>query len=130
MTPIDKHPEKTLMGRRELIRSAAALGAGVGLSAPILASCDNVALASDQDLKFIGVEETFSTSELMQLNSLNEDHIEFLTEIGLADLGDRRIGDMDEGGLNVQILSAHTPSVQMSLGKRGSTSPTVSTGSW
>lgn len=119
MTPSDKHPKKMLMGRRELIRSAAALGAGVGLSAPVLASCDNVALASDQDLKFIGVEETFSTSELMQLNSLNEDHIEFLTEIGLADLGDRRIGDMDEGGLNVQILSAHTPSVQNVAGQEG-----------
>ena len=53
------------------------------------------------------------------LNSLNEDHIEFLTEIGLADLGDRRIGDMDEGGLNVQILSAHTPSVQNVTGQEG-----------
>lgn len=119
MTPIDKDPKKTVMGRRELIRSAAALGAGVGLSAPILASCDKVALASDQELKFIGVEETFTTSELMQLNSLNEDHIEFLTEIGLADLGDRRIADMDEGGLNVQILSAHTPSVQNVAGQEG-----------
>jgi uncharacterized protein len=119
MKPIDKYLKKMLMGRRELISGAATLGAGVGLSAPFLAACDNVALASDQDLKFIGVEETFSTPELMQLNALNEDHIQFLTEIGLADLGDRRIGDMDEGGLNVQILSAHTPSVQNVAGQEG-----------
>jgi uncharacterized protein len=119
MKPIDRDAKKTLMRRRELIRSAAGLGAGVGLSTPILASCGNAESALDQDLKFIGVEETFSTSELMQLNSLNEDHIEFLTEIGLADLGDRRIADMDEGGLNVQILSAHTPSVQNVAGQEG-----------
>jgi uncharacterized protein len=119
MKPIDTDKKKMLMGRRELISGAATLGAGVGLSAPFLASCDNVQSALDQDLKFIGVEETFSTPELMQLNALNEDHIEFLTEIGLADLGDRRIGDMDEGGLNVQILSAHTPSVQNVAGQEG-----------
>ena len=140
----DSDPMKQLMGRRSFVARAAALGAGVGLSAPILASCaddkprgtsttptstnptsvSTAEVASDiasrdHDLKLIGVEETFSTSELMQLNSLNQDHIDFLSEIGLADLGERRIGDMDEGGLDVQILSAHTPSVQNVPGQEG-----------
>lgn len=119
------------MGRRSFVTHAAALGAGAGLAATGVAALgddkkdpekspggEDIA-RRDQDLKFLGVEETFSTTELMKLNSLNQDHIDFLTEIGLADLGERRIGDMDEGGLDVQILSAHTPSVQNIPGQEG-----------
>lgn len=131
MRPIEEGAAKPLIGRRSFITRAAAIGAGVGLSATALASCTddkedsetslskNDISLRDQDLKFIGTEETFSTPTLLQLNSLNKDHIEFLEEIGLSDLGERRIGDMDEGGLNVQILSAHTPSVQNVPGQRG-----------
>lgn len=73
----------------------------------------------DSDLKFIGVEETYSTPELMQLNSHNESETKYLNGIGLADLGERRLADMDEGGLNIQILSAHTPAVQNVPGQEG-----------
>ncbi|WP_433687950.1 amidohydrolase family protein [Micromonospora carbonacea] len=125
------------MGRRSFLTAAAALGIGAGVSshAIVSAASDNnktpdQALAPnadktaeiyqrDRDLPFIGTEETFSTPALLKLNSINQDHIDFLTEIGLADLGQRRIGDMDAGGLDVQILSAHTPSVQNVPGKRG-----------
>ncbi|MFI7434276.1 amidohydrolase family protein [Micromonospora haikouensis] len=125
------------MGRRSFLTAAAALGIGAGVSshAIVSAASDNnktpdQALAPnadktaeiyqrDRNLPFIGTEETFSTPALLKLNSINQDHIDFLTEIGLADLGQRRIGDMDAGGLNVQILSAHTPSVQNVPGKRG-----------
>ncbi|MCL3817352.1 amidohydrolase family protein [Aeromicrobium wangtongii] len=131
MEPIEQGPAQPRIGRRSLITHAAALSAGVGLSAAALATRDDdtknkdVSLSAqeislrDQDLKFIGAEETFSTPELLKLNSINEDHIAFLEEIGLADLGERRIGDMDEGRLNVQILSAHTPSVQNVPGQEG-----------
>ncbi|MFC9690167.1 amidohydrolase family protein [Kribbella sp. NPDC056951] len=131
MEPTKQDPPRRLLGRRGFVAGAAVLGAGVGMSATALATRDGdtkdpqisrtkeeIALR-DQDLKFIGTEETFSTSELMKLNSLNKDHIAFLTEIGLADLDARRIRDMDQGGLNVQILSAHTPSVQNVPGKKG-----------
>jgi len=131
MRSIEEGVAKPLMGRRGFITRAAAIGAGVGLSGTALASCTDdkedsetslsekdIALR-DQDLKFIGTEETFSTPTLLQLNSINKDHIAFLEEIGLSDLGERRIGDMDEGGLDVQILSAHTPSVQNVPGQRG-----------
>jgi predicted TIM-barrel fold metal-dependent hydrolase len=124
MKSIEKGPTKLLMGRRNFLTRAAALGAGAGLSAPALVSCaagqdDSDIPLRDQDLPFIGTEETFSTPELMMLNAINEDHRLYLEETGLADLGQRRIGDMDEGGLNVQILSAHTPSVQNVPGQEG-----------
>ncbi|MEU8612001.1 amidohydrolase family protein [Actinoplanes sp. NPDC048791] len=120
------------MGRRGFLAAATALGAGAGLSAYAAVSAadedetpaktpaktSDIALR-DRDLPFIGAEETFSTPELLKLNSINEDHIAYLEEIGLSDLGQRRIGDMDKGGLNVQILSAHTPSVQNVPGKKG-----------
>jgi predicted TIM-barrel fold metal-dependent hydrolase len=116
------------MGRRGFLAAATALGAGAGLStyAAVSAADGNKApdktpdIASrDRDLPFIGAEETFSTPTLLKLNSINKDHIAYLEEIGLTDLGERRIRDMDEGGLNVQILSAHTPSVQNVPGQRG-----------
>jgi predicted TIM-barrel fold metal-dependent hydrolase len=131
MEPIEQGPARPLLGRRGFVAGAAALGAGIGLSATALAARDGgdvsakVSLTKkdiwlrDQDLKFIGTEETFSTPELLKLNSINQEHIAFLEEIGLADLGERRVGDMDEGGLNVQILSAHTPSVQNVPGQEG-----------
>ncbi len=131
MRPIEQGPARSSIGRRAFVTHAAALGAGVGLSATALAALDGdkadpKAAPGDQDisrrdrdLRFIGVEETFSTAELLKLNSIDENHRAFLEEIGLADLGERRLGDMDEGGLDVQILSAHTPSVQNVPGQEG-----------
>lgn len=55
----------------------------------------------------------------MALNSINQDHIDFLTEIGLADLGGARVNLMDQVDLNMAILSAHTPSVQNVPGQEG-----------
>ncbi|MBM2617022.1 amidohydrolase [Actinoplanes sp. LDG1-06] len=125
------------MGRRSFLATATALGIGAGVSSHAIASAasDNKKTPDqapdqnadrtaeiyqrDRDLPFIGAEETFSTPALLKLNSINEDHIAFLEEIGLADLGQRRIDDMNAGGLNVQILSAHTPSVQNIPGRRG-----------
>jgi len=116
------------MGRRGFLAASTALGIGAGLSTHAILSeasenetSDKTSDISrrDQDLPFIGTEETFSTPTLLKLNSIDQDHIAFLEEIGLSDLGQRRIGDMDAGGLNVQILSAHTPSVQNVPGQRG-----------
>ena len=94
------------MGRRGFLAAATALGAGAGLSAYAAVSAadgnetpdetPDIALR-DRDLPFIGTEETFTTPTLLKLNSINEDHIAFLEEIGLADLGQRRIGVMDAG---------------------------------
>jgi predicted TIM-barrel fold metal-dependent hydrolase len=122
----------TPMGRRGFLAAATALGAGAGLSTYTAASAadgtktpdttpdtNSDIVLRDRDLPFIGAEETFSTLALMKMNSINNDHIAYLEEIGLPDLGQRRIGNLDAGGLNVQILSAHTPSVQNVPGQRG-----------
>lgn len=113
------------MGRRSFMSRAATLGVGAGLSAPAIISraaaqemISDISMR-DRDLPFIGTEETFSTRELMALNAINEDHTQWLESIGLAELGPRRIGAMNEAGLNVQILSAHTPGVQNVPGQEG-----------
>ncbi len=124
MKQIEK-PQKSLsMGRRGFLGGAAALGVSAGLSAP--ATFSNTATAEssdialrDQDLPFIAAEETYSTDELMALNAINDDHVEFLKETGLAEMGPDRIAAMDEAGINVQILSAHTPGVQNLPGQEG-----------
>ncbi len=124
MKPIAKPQEHLVMGRRNFLRSTAALGVGAGLSAPAgitnsaATEISDIALR-DQDLPFIGTEETFSTPELMALNTINEDHREYLEETGLSELGPRRIGAMNKAGLTLQILSAHTPSVQNVPGQEG-----------
>ena len=76
-------------------------------------------LGRDQDLPFIATEETYSTDELIALNAINDDHREYLKATGLAEIGHSRIAAMDEAGVNVQILSAHTPGVQDLLGQAG-----------
>ncbi|KUN25158.1 amidohydrolase [Streptomyces antibioticus] len=115
----NENPLKQLtMGRRGFL-AGTALGIGAGLSTHVIASraeADDTTDFSqrDQDLPFIGTEETFSTHELMVLN----DRL-FLEDTGLAELGKRRLGAMDEAGLNIQILSAHTPGVQNVKGRKG-----------
>lgn len=119
MKRIEKPQKSLAMGRRSFLGGAAALGVGAGLSAPAIISSASAKEISDiylrdQDLPFIGTEETFSTYELMERN----DRL-FLEGTGLAELGPRRIGAMDEAGINVQILSAHTPGVQNIPGQEG-----------
>ena len=119
MNPIEKPLKNLVMGRRSFLSGATTLGIGAGVSAPAIVSCAAANETSeislrDQDLRFIGTEETFSTHELMVLN----DRL-FLEDTGLAEIGPRRIGAMDEAGINVQILSAHTPGVQNVPGQAG-----------
>jgi predicted TIM-barrel fold metal-dependent hydrolase len=119
MNPIEKPLKNLAMRRRNFLSGATALGIGAGFSAPTIVSraaaneTSDISLR-DQDLRFIGAEETFSTHELMVLN----DRL-FLEDTGLAEIGPRRIGAMDEAGINVQILSAHTPGVQNVPGQEG-----------
>jgi predicted TIM-barrel fold metal-dependent hydrolase len=124
MKQIEKSLKSLAMGRRSFLGGAAALGVGAGLSAPAIVSraaaaeTPEIALR-DQDLPFIATEETYTTEELIALNAINDDHIDYLRGTGLAELGPGRIGAMDEAGINVQILSAHTPGVQNVPGQEG-----------
>jgi predicted TIM-barrel fold metal-dependent hydrolase len=112
------------MERRKFLSSAAALGVGAGLSAPAIASraaAEETAEIAwrDRDLPFIGTEETYSTDELIAKIAFNDDHAEFLKSLGLTELGSSRLAAMDNAGINVQILSVHTPGVQNVPGREG-----------
>ncbi|MEG3081138.1 amidohydrolase family protein [Halomonas sp. 5021] len=124
MKQIEKKLKSLTMGRRSFLTGAAALGVGAGLSAPTIISSaaateKSVIALRDQDLPFIATEETYTTEELIALNAINDQHVEYLRETGLAELGPGRIGAMDKAGINVQILSAHTPGVQNVPGQEG-----------
>ncbi|MEO1989821.1 MAG: amidohydrolase family protein [Martelella sp.] len=115
MKPIGKKQTSLVMGRRTFLSGATALGAG--LSAPAIisraaAAGPSVIALRDRDLPFVATEETYTTDELIALNAINDEHVAYLKETGLAELGPDRIAAMDEAGINVQILSAHTPGVQ------------------
>lgn len=124
MKKIEEPQNSLAMGRRSFLSGAAALGVGAGLAAPAIvtraAAAEPSAIAlRDQDLPFIATEETYTTEELIALNAINDQHVEYLRGTGLAELGPGRIGAMDEAGINVQILSAHTPGVQNVPGQEG-----------
>lgn len=124
MEPTDKPEQSATIKRRSFLGGAAALGVGAGLPTTALVSCTSAKETSDvasrdQDLKFIATEETYTTEELMAVNAINDDHIEYLRETGLPELGPKRIADMDAAGINVQILSAHTPGAQELPGQEG-----------
>lgn len=124
MSPIEKRLKSLAMERRSFLSGAAAVGAGAGLSAPAMAARAAAAEPSvialrDQDLKFIATEETYTTDELIARNAINDEHIEYLKGTGLLELGAGRIGAMDEAGVNIQVLSAHTPGVQNVPGQEG-----------
>ncbi|WP_029621029.1 amidohydrolase family protein [Pseudorhizobium marinum] len=124
MQRIEKPKKRLAVGRRSFLTGAAACGVSAGLAAPVIVSRAAAAELSviamrDQDLRFIATEETYTTDELIALNAINDEHVEYLKGTGLAELGPGRIGAMDEAGINVQILSAHTPGVQNVPGQQG-----------
>lgn len=111
-------------GRRNFLGGVAALGVGAGLSACADVPVDSVTedediSVRDRDLPLIATEETYSTDELIALNAINNDHAKYLRGIGLAELGQSRIDAMDQAGIKVGILSAHTPGVQDLAGREG-----------
>ena len=124
MNPMKRTQQSPAMARRNFLGGAAALGAGAGLSVPATLSSAATSEASDillrdQDLPFIGTEETYSTLELIEHIAFNADHAEYLKSTGLAELGQPRVAAMDKAGINVQILSVHTPGVQNVPGRKG-----------
>ena len=124
MKTIKERPAKLLLGRRDFLAHATTIGIGSAVAAPAIVSRaaaaeSSIIAARDQDLPFIATEETYTTDELIALNAINEEHVEYLVGTGLPELGPERLGKMDEAGINIQILSAHTPGVQNVPGQEG-----------
>jgi len=119
-----RHGNGPILGRRAFVRSTVTAGVGIGLAAPAIvtraaAAEPSIIAQRDRDLPFIATEETYTTDELIALNAINDEHVEYLVETGLPEIGTERLGKMDAAGIDMQILSAHTPGVQNVPGQEG-----------
>jgi uncharacterized protein len=104
--------------RRDFLTQAATLGAVAATSPLIHPTSASAADANkDEDYFFIGLEEHFATPELQKLNGIN--FAKGYPRFDINNVGAGRIKDMDEGGINIQVLSALTPGAQNLPGKEG-----------
>ena len=116
----DKHTDSgRLAGRGALSRRGFLAGtASLGVAATAAAGPFGAAFASAPDgdgkLFLIGLEEHFATPELRRRQTGKDERL-FAgggRRPELLDLGAGRIADMDEAGINIQVLSAVTPGAQ------------------
>lgn len=73
--------------------------------------------ARDKDLFLIGLEEHFSTGEMIKKNNIH--FPKGVPEFDITDVNVGRISHMDKAGLNIQVLSSLTPGPQNLPGKEG-----------
>jgi len=110
------------LSRRAFLGRAASLGVTAAAATPLGAA---LAGAPDGDGKLflIALEEHFATRELQHLNAGTDKRL--FSGGGrrpeLLDLGAGRIADMDEAGIDIQVLSAVTPGAQNLPGAEGVT---------
>ena len=109
------------LSRRAFLGRTASLG--VAAAAAVGPFGAALAGAPDRDGKLflIGLEEHFATRELQRLNAGTDKRL-FSGGGGrpeLLDLGAGRIADMDEAGIDIQVLSAVTPGAQNLPGAGG-----------
>ncbi|WP_299652867.1 amidohydrolase family protein [uncultured Jannaschia sp.] len=119
-----RHRNGPILERRAFLRSTVTASVGFGLAAPAIvtraaAAEPSIIAQRDRNLPFIAIEETYTTDELIALNAINDEHVEYLVETGLLEIGAERLGKMDAAGIDMQILSAHTPGVQNVGGQEG-----------
>ena len=108
------------MNRRQFLRCGTGLAIALG-SAGRFGAVSGSASAGEGKLFLIGLEEHFATPELQRLHGVKEERL--FSGGGrrpeLLDLGAGRIADMDEAGIDMQVLSAVTPGVQNLPGPEG-----------
>ena len=108
------------MSRRTFLSRAASLSVAATATGLFGGTAFN-AVAEDENLFLIGLEEHFATHELQQQHIVKEKRL--FSGGGrrpeLLDLGAGRIADMDEAGINIQVLSAVTPGAQNLPGPEG-----------
>ena len=117
-----RHPEnQDALSRRSFLGRAASLGVAATAVAGPFGAASAGARAEDGKLFLIGLEEHFATRELQRLNAGTDNRL--FSGGGrrpeLLDLGAGRIADMDEAGIDIQVLSAVTPGAQNLPGAEG-----------
>lgn len=112
-SPRDARAPRSLLSRRTFLDRAAAFSITATAATRPLGS----AAAEDRELFLIGLEEHYATPELQRLNGIK--FPKGRPRFDINDVGAGRIADMDEAGLNVQVLSALTPGAQNLPGAEG-----------
>ena len=124
---IDKHIDygqpaaRGALSRRRFLGRATSLGVAATAAAGPFGAALADAPDKDGKLFLIGLEEHFATPELRQRQTGKDERL-FAgggSRPELLDLGTRRIADMDEAGIGIQVLSAVTPGAQTLLGGEG-----------
>ena len=109
------------LNRRAFLGRAASLGATAAAAATPLGGALAAAPDGDGKLFLIALEEHFATRELQRLNAGTDKRL--FSGGGrrpeLLDLDAGRIADMDEAGIDIQVLSAVTPGAQNLPGAEG-----------
>ena len=119
-----RHPEaRDALSRRAFLGRAASLGVAATAVASPFGAASAGARPEDGKLFLIGLEEHFATRELQRLNAGTDKRL--FSGGGrkpeLLDLGAGRIADMDEAGIDIQVLSVVTPGAQNLPGAEGAT---------
>ena len=121
ITDCGKPAGRGALSRRAFLGRAAGLGVAATAAAGPFAAAMAGALDGDGKLFLIGLEEHFATRELQRLNAGTDKRL--FSGGGrrpeLLDLGAGRIADMDEAGIDIQVLSAVTPGAQKLVGAEG-----------
>ena len=109
----------TVLNRRAFLGRAAGLAAAA--TAGLLGVPAARATTGSDKLFLIGLEEHFATQELRQMQGAGEARLFSggRRRPELLDLGANRIADMDEAGIDIQVLSAVTPGAQNLAGAEG-----------
>lgn len=102
------------MNRRKFIHRVAQFGVAATAATGLLGRTSTNPSIDDDKLFLIGLEEHFTTPELQALHAGADERLfsggrrrPELTEVGAG-----RIKDMDEAGIDIQVLSTVTPGVQ------------------
>ena len=78
---------------------------------------ERIGQMNDKELRIIGIEEHFSTpAYISEFKTKDDDEFTLAGYENIIDLGERRIGHMDEAGVSMQIVSFSSPGVEQ-LGK-------------
>ena len=119
---IDTYPDCGQAAHGGLSRRAfLKLGVAATATAGLFGAAAPSVRAENEKLFLIGLEEHFATPELRRGHSVKEKRLFSggRRRPELLDLGAGRIADMDEAGIDIQVLSAVTPGVQNLPGAEG-----------